>query len=134
MAPVIALDTHVVVWLWAGDRVRIEPIRALLEAHELRISPIVTLELQYLHEIGRTTAPGATVVADLAARIGLGVSPAPLADVVARSLGLGWARDPFDRLIVATAMADGASLLTRNATIRANFSGAIWTDPAASNC
>ena len=126
MAPVIHLDTHVVAWLWVGDRARLEPVAGLIEGHELRISPMVTLELEYLHEIGRMTASGATVVADLVARIGLGVSTTALCDVVARALDLRWTRDPFDRLIVANAMTDGVSLLTRDATIRANFARAVW--------
>ena len=52
----IHLDTHVVVWLYAGrtDLLSAAAVEAI-EEHSMAISPIVLLELEYLHEIGRTT-------------------------------------------------------------------------------
>jgi PIN domain nuclease of toxin-antitoxin system len=63
VAAVIYLDTHVVVWLYAGD-LELLPhgVRDLLEGEELVISPMVELELQYLYESGRTSQPGRVVV------------------------------------------------------------------------
>ena len=53
MATVIHLDTHVVVWLYAGDLRRFSPgARRRLGGEELRISPMVAIEIQYLHEVG----------------------------------------------------------------------------------
>ena len=70
----IYLDTHVVVWLYAGLTTRLRPaVRDLLNASDLALSPMVLLELQYLYETGRTTEPGGTVVQDLSQRIGLRV-------------------------------------------------------------
>lgn len=56
----IYLDTHVLVWLYAG-RPDLLPAgaRALIDANALLVSPIVALELQYLHETGRTNEPAA---------------------------------------------------------------------------
>ena len=66
MAAMIYLDTHVVVWLYAGLTTRLRPAaRDLLNTSDLAISPMVCLELQYLYETGRTTEPGGTVVQDL---------------------------------------------------------------------
>ncbi len=54
----IYLDTHVVVWLYAGLTARLRPAaRDLLNTSDLAISPMVFLELQYLYETGRTTEP-----------------------------------------------------------------------------
>lgn len=122
----IHLDTHVVVWLFAGDRERLRPAWEVLEAEDLVISPLVELELQTLFEVRRTTVPGAEVVADLVQRVGLQVSSAPLARVVGLALGASWTRDPFDRLIAASAVADGAPLLTADGTILAHVPTAFW--------
>ena len=53
-------------------------------------------------------------------------SAARFSDVIARALTIGWTRDPFDRLIVANAMADGVKLITADENIRAHFKDAVW--------
>jgi PIN domain nuclease of toxin-antitoxin system len=126
MEAVIHLDTHVVAWLWAGDAARLRPVKRRLERSELVISPMVTLELQLLYEIGRVTEPADAVVAHLVERAGLRQSPTPLSRVVAQALGMTWTRDPFDRIIAAHAQCDGARLLTRDDTIRSHCPFAVW--------
>jgi PIN domain nuclease of toxin-antitoxin system len=127
MATLIHLDTHVVAWLFAGDATRLPAaVRKRIQAGPIAISPMVELELQFLFEIGRTSQPGAVVVRDLVDRIGLGLSDWPFPAVVAVAAQLPWTRDPFDRLITAQAMAEHATLLTRDKVIRANFRGAVW--------
>lgn len=123
----IHLDTHVVVWLYAGlvDKLS-ETAWQLLESEELRISPMVQLELQYLHEIGRLRDPATTIVADLGRRIGLGLAGTPLDAVVAEALALSWTRDPFDRLIVGSALADGVRLVTADRHLRERVPTAVW--------
>lgn len=67
MAGVIRLDTHAIVWLYAGDIERLSPTAVeVIETHALVISPMVQLELTYLHEIGRLMVSGADIVGDLA--------------------------------------------------------------------
>lgn len=56
---------------------------------------------------------------------------APFQTIVAAAAKLTWTRDPFDRLICATARAAGAPLLTRDATIIANEPAAFWDQPPA---
>ena len=47
----IYLDTHVAVWLHAGDVGRLSAeAKRRIEANDLLVSPIVLLELQYLYE------------------------------------------------------------------------------------
>jgi len=53
----IYLDTHIVVWLYAGLSDRFSDLaKSLIDSHDLYISPMVRLELKYLNEIGRITA------------------------------------------------------------------------------
>jgi PIN domain nuclease of toxin-antitoxin system len=126
METLIHLDTHVVVWLYLGDRKRLRPAWKTLEDSDLVISPIVSLELQYLFEVGRTTEPAETVVSDLLERIGLRMSEAPFPRVVQHALLQNWTRDPFDRLIVGNALVENLPLLTFDDTIRAHCSLAFW--------
>jgi PIN domain nuclease of toxin-antitoxin system len=86
----------------------------------------VILELEMLFELGRVPDSAARVVGDLGNRFGLAISQVPFADVVEAACTFAWTRDPFDRLIVANAMADGVRLLTADETILRNYSDAVW--------
>ena len=62
----IYLDTHVVVWLYAGKIEKLsEQAKELINGHEVIISPVVRLELQYLFEIQRITDEANEIVSDL---------------------------------------------------------------------
>jgi len=127
MAGVIRLDTHVVVWLYQGQTERLSARAAeRIETHSLVVSPMVQLELTYLHEIGRLTVSGAEILGDLGSRIGVQLSDASLAAVVHAAASLNWTRDPFDRLIVADALVASTELLTKDATIAAHCPLAVW--------
>lgn len=123
------LDTHVVVWLFAGDLARI-PVNAQrrLEQETLAISPLVNLELQYLFESDRIGQPAHAIVEDLRARIGLAMAKVGLAEVVSAAVTLDWTRDPFDRLIAGHAVAEGATLLTADQSIRKHLNLAVWDE------
>ena len=127
MATVIHLDTHVVVWLYAGDLRRFSPAaRRWLDREELCISPMVALEIQYLHEVGRISENAGVVLSDLARKLGLAQAEGDFSSVAAAALDLGWTRDPLDRLIVAHAALSGATLLTKDRSIRRNYRHAVW--------
>jgi PIN domain nuclease of toxin-antitoxin system len=124
---VIRLDTHVAVWLYTGERERLSDVAsAAIDAHVPVVSPMVQLELTYLHEIGRLTVGGAEILDDLAARIGLVRSDVPMTTVVQAAAALSWTRDPFDRLIVGDAIAATAMLVTKDDVIHANTTVAAW--------
>lgn len=123
----IHLDTHIVCWLYeARIDLLSEPARAAIERGRLAVSPIVDLELQYLHEIGRIGKGPVTVLSALSAEIGLALDPQPLEKVVGRARDLHWTRDPFDRLIVAAALLAGGRLVTKDALIRKHCKAALW--------
>jgi PIN domain nuclease of toxin-antitoxin system len=122
------LDTHVVVWLYAGELERFPlGVRKQLEKADLAISPAVLLELQYLFEIKRLAEPASLVLADLEQRLGLKVSDTPFARVASAALALSWTRDPFDRLIVAQAIVQAAPLVTADRIIRKHYPAAAWS-------
>lgn len=123
----IYLDTHVVVWLYAGQLDCFShDVQSLLNENELLISPIVQLELQYLHEIGRITVDADAVLADLAARIGLQVCEKRFQAVARAATAVSYTRDPFDRLIIAHASLNDNLLITKDETILANYPHARW--------
>ncbi|WP_022947086.1 type II toxin-antitoxin system VapC family toxin [Methylohalobius crimeensis] len=128
MASLIYLDTHVVAWLYAYGRDAVpQRVGHLLEQNDdIRISPMVRLELQYLFEIGRVGKPPLPVLDALASALGLVVCKAAFPAIVREAESQTWTRDPFDRLIVAQANLFNALLVTKDATIHANYGRAIW--------
>ena len=121
------LDTHVVVWLYAKDAERISPrARELIEHHDLLLSPMVLLELEYLFKTGKTTAKALEIYDYLRETIQIEVCNKSFATVARRSIGIKWTRDPFDRLITAQAAIDESLLLTRDDTIHSHYPAAIW--------
>ena len=123
----IGLDTHVVLWLHAGEVERFPAgLFQRLDTEDLVICPIVLLELEYLHEIGRISLNGDRIFADLASEIGLAVCPHPFSGVIREALKQTWTKDPFDRIIAAHSLASGHALATKDEMILANCSSAFW--------
>jgi PIN domain nuclease of toxin-antitoxin system len=98
----------------------------LIERDELRISPVVLLEMQLLQEIGRLNIGPEQWMEILSRDFDVKLCPLPLHRVITESLKLSWTRDPFDRMIVAQAIAGQGKLITRDDRMHTNFNGAIW--------
>lgn len=123
----IYLDTHVLIFLYAGDVDRLgAAARAAIEENDLIASPAAVLELEFLHEIGRLRPTAAKLMAGLEGEVGMRVCELPFHTVVAQALHEKWGRDPFDRLIVANAKAREAALVTKDEKIRSHYSRALW--------
>lgn len=122
------LDTQVVVWLAEARLERIS--NAALDAvneHDLVISPVVLIELNYLHQIKRILRSPLDIAKQLRTQLGLEICQLTLADIAETALFETWTRDPFDLLIVANAKAGGyAPLLTSDEKIRAHYPRAVW--------
>jgi len=117
-----------VIFLHSGATERISA-RATqqIEDGNLLISAIVMLELQMLWEIGRLNYDAGTIFADLSQQIGLSLCPLPMRAVVQAALGIQWTRDPFDRIILANAIAcNKAPLITSDRRLREEYDNAIW--------
>jgi PIN domain nuclease of toxin-antitoxin system len=123
----IYLDTHAVVWLYAGLVEKFNPpIRDLMNAQDLVISPVVRLELQFLYEIHRVAEDAGTIVTDLANRIGLTIGDRNFNAAISRALDIPWTRDPFDRIIVASASLDDSILVSKDQNILSHYPFARW--------
>jgi PIN domain nuclease of toxin-antitoxin system len=124
---VIYLDTHAVEAL-RNAKLRLfskEARRLMQRETEIRISPIVLLELEYLREIGRIRVGARETLTNLGESIGLAVCGLPFRDVALQAATESWTRDPFDRMIVAQARLAKAVLLTKDGDILANYSKAL---------
>lgn len=123
----IYLDTHVVVWLYAGKVENFsEQAKELINGHEVFISPVVRLELQYLFEIQRTTVEANEIVFDLSDRIGLKICDKSFNTIVSGALDFSWTRDPFDRIVVSNAAINHNILVTKDQNILENYEKAMW--------
>lgn len=122
------LDTHVAVWLHAGLEERLtEEAKRQIEANDLLISPMALLELQYLFERKRVRVQAITIYLDLHTTFGVKLCTFPFPAVAMEALHCNWTRDPFDRIIVSQAKANGtAVLITSDIEIRRNYSSAKW--------
>jgi len=123
----IYLDTHIIVWLYAGLLEKFsQSIQTILNENEILISPIVRLELEYLYEIERVREPAHVLVADLADRIGLRVCEKDFNAIVSQAIKLTWTRDPFDRLIVSNAALNNNILISKDQNILDHYPHARW--------
>ncbi len=90
------------------------------------MSPMALFEYELLVERGRFSRSADALLDGLSDQFGLRLSDCPFNSIIDRARRFAWTRDPFDRLIVANAMADGARLVTADQTILANFADAVW--------
>ena len=121
------LDTHVAVWLYEGDRTKLsKTVAEQIEADSLFVSPAVLLEIEYLYERKKLTVGGRAIIGALTREIGLSLCELTFAAVAENAIDLKWTRDPFDRLIVAHAAANDATLLTKDERIRRHYKRAVW--------
>lgn len=126
----LLLDTHAFLW-WIGDDARL-PARARKAladgANEILFSCVSAWEIAVKQELGRLRLPepaGRFVPAQLR-RNGFAVLPVQLR----HALGVGTLpplhRDPFDRLLVAQALAEELTLVSGDRQIRRYPAKVIW--------
>jgi PIN domain nuclease of toxin-antitoxin system len=122
------LDTNVVIWLAGGDIRRISDLaKREIETADLLISPIVLLELEYLYEIGRIRIRARDVLLKIESELGARLCDLPFSRIASVALDEKWTRDPFDRLIVSNAKANGFSaLLSADEEIGRNYPKTVW--------
>lgn len=121
----VFLDTHAAVMLWNGDAFAPRS-EDLLERSAIFVSPAVRLELAFLREIERLKVSADEILGALTSELGVVQSDDPLQAVVAKAMDLHWTRDPFDRILVATAVLHKAPFVTRDERILEHFDGAVW--------
>lgn len=116
----VLLDSHVLHW-WSAepDRLSRAAARAVLEADELAIASISWFELAWLarHERIIVTVPIGSWLEGLAEQVRT-VPATPAVAATAVSLPASFPGDPADRLIYATAIERGWSLVTKDQRLR----------------
>jgi len=128
---VILLDTHSLVWMVADPKQisysAASAMRESLRGDGLAISAITLWELASLIARGRIQAYG-TVDASVKHLIEDVVVKAitPEIAALATQFGEDFSCDPADRLIAATARAEGIPLVTRDRSMRSPLLHTIW--------
>jgi PIN domain nuclease of toxin-antitoxin system len=111
---VILLDTNALLWLETGHA-RARPLTK--QKRRLYVSPASLLELQFLIELGRVRLRGVGSPRELADDDRWALDEPPVRVWFGEAISLPWTRDPFDRLIVAHALARDWKLATADAHI-----------------
>ena len=116
------------VWLCQNDVHKLSgPALDAINEHDLLISPVVLVELNYLLQNKILIRPPHDIVRQLKTQIGLGICAHSFPDIAETAVFETWTRDPFDLLIVSNAKANGyAPLITKDEKIRANYQRAVW--------
>lgn len=116
----VLLDTHVVHW-WSAEPQRLSaPAAAALErADELAVAAVSWFELAWLarHERILVSVPTRTWLARLAGQVRT-IALSPMVADTAVALPSSFPTDPADRMIFATAVEHGLSLVTKDRAIR----------------
>jgi PIN domain nuclease of toxin-antitoxin system len=127
----LLLDTHIWLWLQQAPE-RLGGALALAEdpANELLLSAASSWEIAIKWQLGRLALPSppAEYVPDRVASSGV----VPLAVEHVHTLAVGELpghhRDPFDRLLVVQAVAEGAVLVTADSAMRSYDVELLWVD------
>lgn len=121
------LDTHLAALLYEAKGTRLsKAVEREIGRGQLLLSPMVVLELSYLHKRGKISQSATTVFTHLHVKFGVSLCDLPFAAVVQQALAIGWTDDPFDRIIVAQSMANhGSVLLTYDERILEHYPQAI---------
>lgn len=126
----LLLDTHAFLWWISGDTTLSVPARAAIgdTSNDVFVSAASAWEIATKVRIGKL--PGAvSIAADLAAVVeSQGFVPLPITFVHGQMAGAlpGPHQDPFDRMLVAQAMADGMVLVSNEARFDAYGVRRLW--------
>jgi PIN domain nuclease of toxin-antitoxin system len=130
----ILLDTHAWAWsIWQDPRLSMDAIAAIRSAQSVAISTISVYEIGQKMRLGKwpEMIPAFAHLEAIATRQGAVFVPVTL-DISEKASTLKWPhRDPFDRLIAATAMVTGTMLISADAEFdglhpEPDWPGRIW--------
>jgi len=125
------LDTHLIYWWMTNDRRLTKSIRSVLANSDCAASTASIWEMVLKNARGKLPLPNEPVALALA-KAGFAVLPILASHVEQTRSLIGMHNDPFDRLLVATALVEGKVLLTKDANILvyARKTDAVHIQPA----
>ena len=109
----LLLDTHALLW-WLSDDLRLSrPARSAIAdpANQLIASAAVGYEIAYKQNLGRLPALP-EMLPERLRREGIGTLPITLAHAIAAAALPGPHRDPWDRIMMAQALAEDCRVVT----------------------
>lgn len=121
------LDTHLAALLYESKENRLsKAVEREIGRGQLLLSPMVVMELGYLHRRNKISQNANIVFTSLHTKFGVSLCDLPFSAVVQQALSIGWTDDPFDQIIVAQSMANhGSVLLTYDVRILEHYPQAI---------
>lgn len=122
----LLLDTRAALW-WLADDERFgeDASRQLVDAeNQVFLSPVVVWEVAIKRSLGKLDAPPGL----RSLLLGAGALPLPIGlEHAERVEELPWHhRDPFDRLLVAQAMIEGAAVVSHDGSFEAYEVPVVW--------
>jgi PIN domain nuclease of toxin-antitoxin system len=126
----LLLDTHAFIWWVAGNPSLSQIARAAIDDphNDVLVSAASAWEIATKHRIGKLPSAG-PLAADVEAAIaGQGFVELPITTRHAQLAGSlpGPHRDPFDRMLIAQAILEGAVLLSNEAQFDAHGVNRLW--------
>jgi len=109
----LLLDTHALLW-WLSDDLRLSrPARSAIAdpANQLTVSAAVGYEIAYKQNLGRLPALP-EMLPERLRREGIGTLPITLDHAIAAAALPGPHRDPWDRIMMAQALAEDCRVVT----------------------
>ncbi|SRR6266404_7759145 len=125
----LLLDTNAFLWALAEpQRLSATVAAALTEQHELLLSLVTPWELAIKITTGKLTLAGGALqfVTKHAARNGIRILPIRFEHLHALEHLPLHHRDPFDRMLVAQAIAEGCTLVTSDVRLRQYSLDVLW--------
>jgi PIN domain nuclease of toxin-antitoxin system len=122
------LDTHIAVFLHDGLVEKFSrAAKREIEASDLLISPMVLFELEYLFKRNKIGIPAKALYNTIHADFGVTLCRFAFTKIVEKAIDVDWTNDPFDRIIVAHAIANGeAPLITKDENIGDHYPQSVW--------
>lgn len=122
------LDTNVVVWLADGKLRKLsKDAERVIKQADLLVSPMVLLELEYMFDLRRIKLRSREVQLKIERELGVQICGLSFRNIAATAIDEGWTTDPFDRIIVANAKANGfASLISADEEFARHYTRTVW--------
>ena len=108
----LLLDTHVLIWWDDGAWMRADAMRAIRDAEDVYVSAVAGWEVSIKTALGRLRTR--RTVAAAVGESGFVELPITLAHTEALASLPDHHRDPFDRMLIAQAVAEDLTLVTRD--------------------